>query len=55
MAKARIGGLGLHPIDAFIAAAARVHNLVLVTRNMKDFCNLDIDLVNPWLPQGGPQ
>jgi toxin FitB len=55
MAEARIRGFGLHPIDAFIAAAARVHKLVLVTRNMKDFSNLDIDLVNPWLPQGGSQ
>lgn len=55
MAKARIRGIGLHPIDAFFAATARVHELALVTRNMKDFSTLDIDLVNPWLPQSGSQ
>lgn len=55
MAAAKMRGVGLHPIDAFIGATARVHDLALVTRNMKDFSNLDINLVNPWLPQGGSQ
>jgi predicted nucleic acid-binding protein len=50
MADAKIRGVGLQPIDALIAATARVHDLALVTRNMKDFSNFDIDLVNPWLP-----
>lgn len=55
MAEAKMRGFGLHPIDAFIAATARSHDLALVTRNMKDFRNFDIDLLNPWLPQGGAQ
>lgn len=53
LAGAKMRGFGLHPIDAFIAATARVHDLMMVTRNMKDFGDLDIDLLNPWLPQGG--
>nr|VDG62093.1 Probable ribonuclease FitB [Streptococcus thermophilus] len=36
--------------DSFIAATARVHNLVVVTRNVADFQNLGVLVVNPWLP-----
>ena len=34
--------------DAQIAAAAIQHELILVTRNVKDFANFDIRLLNPW-------
>jgi hypothetical protein len=34
--------------DAFIAATALVHNLVLVTRNTKDFVATGVTLFNPW-------
>ena len=34
--------------DAQIAAAAIQHELILVTRNGKDFVNFDIQLLNPW-------
>lgn len=35
-------------IDSLIAATAIAHNLQIVTRNIKDFAGLDIQLVNPW-------
>lgn len=34
--------------DAQIAAVAIERDLVLVTRNVKDFKNFEIDLMNPW-------
>ena len=34
--------------DALIAATASVHGLTVVTRNVKDFENLDVPLINPW-------
>ena len=35
-------------VDALMAATARVHNLVLVTRNVTDFAGCGIDVVDPW-------
>ena len=43
---------GDHPpaaADAQIAAVAIQHELILVTRNVKDFGNFDIQLLDPWL------
>lgn len=34
--------------DALIAASCIQHNLSLVTRNVADFQNLDIELINPF-------
>jgi len=34
--------------DGLIAATAKIHGLVLVTRNLADFEDVEIDLVNPW-------
>jgi predicted nucleic acid-binding protein len=34
--------------DALIAATARVHNKVLVTRNVKDFNDMGIEVIDPW-------
>ena len=34
--------------DALIAATARVNNKVLVTRNVTDFADMGLDLINPW-------
>ena len=34
--------------DAQIAAVAIRHELILVTRNVKDFVNFDIQLLDPW-------
>jgi len=37
--------------DAMIAATAIIYGLTLVTRNVKDFKHIELDLINPWLPQ----
>jgi len=34
--------------NGLIAATALVHDLVLVTRNVRDFDDLRVSLVNPW-------
>ena len=34
--------------DLLIAATARIHNLVLVTRNIRDFADTGITVYNPW-------
>ena len=34
--------------DAMIAAVARVHGLVVVTRNVRDFEGLGVEVVDPW-------
>lgn len=39
---------GLCPNDSLIAATARVHGLILATRNTGDFQSTGIQLVNPW-------
>lgn len=41
-------GQPLSVVDALIAATASVHNLILVTRNISDFCGCSIDIVDPW-------
>ncbi|PCI63568.1 MAG: VapC toxin family PIN domain ribonuclease [Gammaproteobacteria bacterium] len=35
--------------DAMIAATSIVHGLTLVTRNVKDFKHIGIELINPWI------
>lgn len=38
----------LSPHDALIAATAKVHHLTLATRNVSDFADTGISIVNPW-------
>ena len=41
-------------VDAQLAAIARQHSLVLVTRNVRDFQDLGVQLVDPWSPEPAP-
>jgi predicted nucleic acid-binding protein len=49
-ASARRRGTPLAVVDGVIAATALHHGLTLVTRNLKDFANLELELLNPWEP-----
>lgn len=35
-------------IDGLLAATAIIHDLILVTRNVKDFEDTDATVINPW-------
>lgn len=41
-------GRPLPAIDSLLAATALEHDLVLVTRNLKDFAGLPVQCFNPW-------
>jgi len=47
-ATAKQQGLTLAVVDGVIAATALHHDLILVTRNVRDFAGLSIDISNPW-------
>jgi predicted nucleic acid-binding protein len=36
--------------DALIAATAKVHGLAVVTRNVEDFVQAGVPILNPWAP-----
>lgn len=42
-------GITRTPADMLIAATAQIHQLTLVTRNVRDFDGITIDLVNPFV------
>lgn len=42
-------GRRLPVIDGLLAATALQHDLTLVTRNVKDFAGLGVQLVDPWV------
>lgn len=48
VADCRRKGTALSILDAFLAATAIVHDLRLVTRNLRDFASLGIETLNPW-------
>ena len=50
-AQTRSAGRVLKLADSLIASAALTHGLSLATRDVRDFADLDIDVVNPWEPQ----
>ena len=41
-------GRPLPAIDSLLAATAAQHGLVLVTRNVRDFAGLPVELLDPW-------
>jgi predicted nucleic acid-binding protein len=48
VAKSENKGRTLPTIDSLIAATAIAHNLSIVTRNVKDFKDLKVPIINPW-------
>jgi len=52
MAQARRSGFALSVMDGFFAATALDRELVLATRNTKDFAPLGVPLLNPWTDDG---
>ena len=34
--------------DAMIGATCKVHGMTLITRNVKDFKHMSLDIINPW-------
>lgn len=41
-------GRPLPAIDSLLAATALEHDLILITRNVKDFVGLPVEIFNPW-------
>jgi predicted nucleic acid-binding protein len=54
-AEGRRQGRGLGVPDALLAATARVHDLTLVTRDVRDFSGLGIRLLDPWQSRPHPR
>jgi len=46
--RRQLGGRPLSVPDGQIAATALVHGLVMVTRNVRDFGDLGVEILNPW-------
>lgn len=47
-AQREAAGFNTDAVDLMIAAIAIIHNATLATRNLKDFKDCGVDLVNPW-------
>ncbi len=47
-AEAERKGKPLAAIDGLLAATALHHNLSIVTRNVSDFANTPVSILNPW-------
>jgi predicted nucleic acid-binding protein len=47
-ARRQLAGVPLSITDGLIAATALHHGLTVVTRNVKDFADLGVPLLNPW-------
>jgi transposase InsO family protein len=52
MAHAHQSGFALSVMDGYFAATALDRELVLATRNTKDFAPLGVPLLNPWTDEG---
>lgn len=47
-AKAENDGSPIASVDALIASVAHSYNLILVTKNEKDFVSSNVTIINPW-------
>ena len=47
-AARRAAGRPISQSDGQIAAIARTHSMAIATRNVRDFEDMGIDLINPW-------
>ena len=47
-ASRRAAGRPVAPVDCQIAAIARARDLTIATRNIRDFADMKIELVDPW-------
>jgi predicted nucleic acid-binding protein len=47
-ATCQLRGTPANTVDGMIAATALEHGLIVVTRNVKDFADLGVDILNPW-------
>ncbi|SDF01769.1 hypothetical protein SAMN05216337_104266 [Bradyrhizobium brasilense] len=54
MAQARNGGFALSVMDGFFAATALTNDLMLATRNTRDFAPLGVPIFNPWTDERMP-
>ena len=48
-AEARRSGDNISLADCLVAGTARVHDLIVVTRNVRDFAPLSVTIHNPWI------
>jgi toxin FitB len=46
--KAELAGKPMPAIDGLIAVSGLVHNCTVVTRNVSDMQQCDVELLNPW-------
>ncbi len=46
--NAEKAGTPISSLDGLIAATASTHNLILVTRNERDFLPSRVPIINPW-------
>ncbi len=47
-AARRFAGRPIESTDGYIAAIAYLRNMPVATRNVRDFDNLNIEIVDPW-------
>lgn len=48
LASSETQGRRMNLMDCFLAATAKVHKLILVTRNRRDFSGVGCELIDPW-------
>ncbi|HWD56971.1 MAG TPA: type II toxin-antitoxin system VapC family toxin [Stellaceae bacterium] len=48
VAQRRRSGLHIDPVDLMIAAIARIRDVAVVTRNVGDFAECGIEIIDPW-------